>query len=239
MAKLLYDYWFVQFDFPDENGKPYKSSGGKMVWNEELKREIPEEWEVKRLGDFDTRVGGTPSRKEKSYWENGNIPWITTGEINNSVIVACNECITASGMQHSSAKEIPAGTVIIAMYGSGTAGRVGFLPYKATTNQACCAIVCKNEYDSAFVYFYCKSMWDYVNSIITGSIQQNLNKDTIDSFAFAYPPTVVLQSSQLNMIVAKLVELTEENQLLATLRDFLLPMLMNGQVKILPQKKEA
>ena len=62
MAKLLYDYWFVQFDFPDENGKPYKSSGGKMVWNEELKREIPEGWRVKTLSEmFDITMGSSPS----------------------------------------------------------------------------------------------------------------------------------------------------------------------------------
>lgn len=67
MAKTLYDYWFVQFDFPDENGKPYKSSGGKMVYNETLKREIPEGWEVKKLGEMESRIitGKTPSRKKR------------------------------------------------------------------------------------------------------------------------------------------------------------------------------
>ena len=68
MSRQLYDYWFVQFDFPDENGKPYKSSGGKMVWNEELKREIPEGWEVDRLGKVcDTLLGGTPDTENALY----------------------------------------------------------------------------------------------------------------------------------------------------------------------------
>jgi type I restriction enzyme S subunit len=77
MAKLLYDYWFVQFDFPDANGKPYKSSGGKMVWNKELKREIPEGWEVEKIGNvLKTSLGGTPSTEIRKYWEGGDFPWL-------------------------------------------------------------------------------------------------------------------------------------------------------------------
>lgn len=70
MAQALYDYWFVQFDFPDENGKPYRSSGGKMVWSDELKKEIPQGWKVKRLQEVvDTCLGGTPDTKNVAYWE--------------------------------------------------------------------------------------------------------------------------------------------------------------------------
>ena len=80
MAKTLYDYWFVQSDFPTYEGKPYKSSGGKMVWNKELKREIPEGWEVNKVGDFlYTSLGGTPSTKVKDYWNNGKISWLNSG----------------------------------------------------------------------------------------------------------------------------------------------------------------
>ena len=75
MAKRLYDHWFVQFDFPNENGKPYKSSGGKMVWNETLKREIPEGWEVKRLGDL-IEIG---NGKDHSKLQSGNIPVYGSG----------------------------------------------------------------------------------------------------------------------------------------------------------------
>lgn len=80
MAKLLYDYWFVQFDFPDENGKPYKSSGGKMVWNEKLKREIPEGWEVIRLGDYITANRGI-SYNSTTLEENG-VPMINLASFN-------------------------------------------------------------------------------------------------------------------------------------------------------------
>ena len=76
MAKQLYDYWFVQFDFPDEEGKPYKSSGGKMVWNDKLKREIPEDWEVLLVGDILDKVQNTPRLATNEYMTNGQYPII-------------------------------------------------------------------------------------------------------------------------------------------------------------------
>ena len=92
MAKQLYDYWFVQFDFPDANGKPYKGSGGKMVWNEKLKRDIPEGWDGKFIKDIaNTYSGGTPQSSKREFYENGNIPWINSGELNNPIIT--NTCI--------------------------------------------------------------------------------------------------------------------------------------------------
>ena len=71
MAKTLYDYWFTQFDFPDENGKPYRSSGGEMVWNDQLKREIPKGWNVGQLSDIaNIAMGQSPAGE--TYNENGN-----------------------------------------------------------------------------------------------------------------------------------------------------------------------
>ena len=105
LAKTIYDYWFVQFDFPDENGKPYKSSGGKMVYNQELKREIPAGWEVKKLGKIlKTGLGGTPSTKQSNYWVNGNIPWLNSGEISNFPVISSEKCITQEGIDNSPAE---------------------------------------------------------------------------------------------------------------------------------------
>lgn len=87
MAKQLYDYWFVQFDFPDANGKPYKSSGGKMVWNEKLKREIPVGWEVKNLGSVAEIVNGaTPSTADEENY-GGDIVWITPKDLSDCLIL--------------------------------------------------------------------------------------------------------------------------------------------------------
>ncbi|MEP3298701.1 MAG: restriction endonuclease subunit S, partial [Pseudoruegeria sp.] len=86
MAKLIYDYWFIQFDFPDENGNPYKSSGGKMVWCDQLKREVPEGWETGSLSDFGKIIGGsTPSKENVANFAADGIPWITPNDLSNNV----------------------------------------------------------------------------------------------------------------------------------------------------------
>ena len=129
MAKTLYDYWFVQFDFPDQNGKPYKSSGGKMVYNPELKREIPEGWGVAKVEDIaQTGSGGTPKSTNVSYYSNGEIPWINSGELEQTVITSTSNFITEEGLNNSSAKLFPSGTILVAMYGA-TAGKVSFLTF--------------------------------------------------------------------------------------------------------------
>ena len=80
MAKQLYDYWFVQFDFPDENGKPYKSSGGKMVWNEKLKREIPEGWNIDVIGNILDKYPTTKRYETKEYLMQGKYPIVDQGD---------------------------------------------------------------------------------------------------------------------------------------------------------------
>ena len=141
MAKQLYDYWFVQFDFPDANGKPYKSSGGKMVWNEKLKRDIPEGWDGKFIKDIaNTYSGGTPQSSKREFYENGNIPWINSGERNNPIITNTCNYITTLGLDNSSAKLYPQNTILVAMYGA-TAGKVSLLTFEACSNQAICGVM--------------------------------------------------------------------------------------------------
>lgn len=97
MAKQLYDYWFVQFDFPNENGRPYKSSGGKMVWNEKLKREIPKVWDISLIKDIATTYsGGTPKSTNIEYYNNGEIAWINSGELNSPIITKTTNSVPAS-----------------------------------------------------------------------------------------------------------------------------------------------
>ena len=119
MAKQLYDYWFVQFDFPNEEGKPYKSSGGAMVWNEKLKREIPQRWTAAKIKDVaQTYSGGTPTSTNSEYYDGGNIPWINSGELNNPIITSTTNYITEEGLNNSSAKLYPQDTVLVALYGA-------------------------------------------------------------------------------------------------------------------------
>src|SRR5690606_19897512 len=126
-AQTLYKHWFVDFEFPNEEGKPYKSSGGKMVWNEELEKEIPEGWEVVKVKDFceEMKNGATPNRDIAEYWNSRDIPWLKTGEISNNVVFDAEEYISKEGFANSSTKLIPADSVLMAMYGA-TAGQLAY-----------------------------------------------------------------------------------------------------------------
>ena len=154
MAKQLYDYWFVQFDFPNEEGKPYKSSGGKMVWNEKLKREIPEGWDISLIKDIATTYsGGTPKSTNIEYYDNGEIAWINSGELNSPIITKTTNYITKCGLENSSAKLYPSNSILVAMYGA-TAGKVSLLTFEACSNQAVCGIIPTIENMLYYVYFH-------------------------------------------------------------------------------------
>ncbi|MCW5518062.1 restriction endonuclease subunit S [Muriicola sp. Z0-33] len=120
-AQALYKHWFVDFEFPNEEGNPYKSSGGVMVYNEELDKEIPEGWWVKELKNFTSKMtsGATPNRSFEKYWSSKDFPWLKTGELKNQVIIDSEEYISSLALKESSAKIIPVNAVLVAMYGQG------------------------------------------------------------------------------------------------------------------------
>ncbi len=256
LAKTLYNYWFVQFDFPiskeqavamgnpELEGKPYKTSGGKMTWNEVLKREIPEGWEVKKLKNIaQTGSGGTPKSTEKNYYYPGTIPWINSGELNNSFIVKTENFISEEGMQNSNAKFFPANSIFMAMYGA-TAGKTSIISFEATTNQAICAIIPNNKTMLGYIKLALNDMYQYLINLSTGSARDNLSQEKIKELNVIIPDEKILKGfseiSTLNFERIKINSL--QNQQLASLRDWLLPMLMNGQVTIADvesQVKEA
>ncbi len=143
-----------------------------------------------KLGDiYKISSGGTPSRKNSSYWINGDIPWVTTTEVTNSIITSTNECITKSGLENSSAKIYPIGSLIIAMYGQGsTRGRTAKLGIEACTNQACAVLYEKKiEVETDFVWFYMQSQYEKLRSISHGSVRPNLNANDIINYEILLP----------------------------------------------------
>ena len=124
MAKLLYDYWFVQFDFPDENGRPYKSSGGKMVWNEKLKREIPQGWEPISINEVCTSCRGISYRKEDLVSENDGVLVLRGNNIENSRIIFDSNVAYIPKSFVSNEQKIFEGDIIITM-SSGSKAHVG------------------------------------------------------------------------------------------------------------------
>ena len=234
MAKTLYDYWFVQFDFPDQNGKPYKSSGGKMVYHPELKREIPEGWGVEKIENIaQTGSGGTPKSTNVSYYSNGEIPWINSGELEQTVITSTSNFITEEGLNNSSAKLFPSGTILVAMYGA-TAGKVSFLTFEASTNQAICAIMLTDIRMRYYLKNVIEDLYQYLVKLSTGSARDNLSQDMIKNIKVVIPSNDILDRFYdfSNNIIKEITKKQQENEQLTQLREWLLPMLMNGQVKV-------
>lgn len=141
---------------------------------------LPEGWRMGTVGEFCAKMtsGGTPSRTNNDYWNSNDYPWLKTGEVQNNVIFETEEYISEAGLKNSSAKLIPAGSVVMAMYGA-TAAQVGYLQCETTTNQACCNMICKSEVDAAFLYFHFLANQEEIKRLATGGAQENLSQDVI------------------------------------------------------------
>ena len=137
----------------------------------------------------DVISGGTPSRDRTEYWDGGTIPWVKTTELQNNVIIDVDEYITEAGLAGSSAKLVPAGTVLVAMYGQGkTRGMTAYLDIEATTNQACACILPSDKIDSVFLWKYFELSYDKLRSLAQGAGQPNLNGNMIKNFQVLVPP---------------------------------------------------
>jgi type I restriction enzyme S subunit len=219
IAKMLYDYWFVQFDFPDANGTPYKSSGGKMVWNAELKREIPEGWEVKKLSEVaEVKAGGDRPKIYSNFrTELCKIPIYSNGITNEGLYGYTDKAkifkqsITVTGRG--------------ANVGYSVLRNTPFLPIIRLL-----VIIPNFQFYSKFLYERIQDM-NFLNS---GSAQPQITVPQVSSLFVLLPGSEILKKyDALTSAGVKVIEIRkEENQELASLRDWLLPMLMNGQVSV-------
>jgi len=230
MAKTLYDYWFVQFDFPNADGKPYKSSGGKMVYNAELKREIPEGWEVKKLGELVYQV--TDSISPDEYPELPYLPidklpmkqlyyyeYESRSEANSSLIRFKENDILLGAMRvyfhrvcHAISDGISRSTIIV------------LRPFKENTKNFALFALNKNE------------AIEFATNNSTGtSIPYAKWNDSLENYLIGVPKTdyiLILFNKIVNPILEKFKVQNKQTQQLTELRDWLLPMLMNGQVTV-------
>lgn len=244
MAKLLYDYWFVQFDFPMTaaqaaslgrpalEGKPYRSSGGKMVHNPTLNRPIPRDWSESTIGDtFKTDLGGTPSKKVPEYWLPAEINWLSSGEKDNSFVLSSADHISELGLKNSAAKLLPKGTVILSIVRHLRASILGI---PAATNQSVVGIQETAKIKSCYIYPYIVREIPRLMTLRTGAQQPHINKGVLDDSPLAIPDSDVLAAyTRLSTPLFEQMEnLQKQNQELTQLRDWLLPMLMNGQVTV-------
>ena len=233
MAKQLYDYWFVQFDFPNEEGKPYKSSGGAMVWNEKLKREIPQGVDAKKIRDIENNIitGKTPSCADEDNF-GGDIPFVTIDDIRGNLFVfEAQRTLSIKGADSQEKKYLPIGSLSVSCI--GTIGIMGFVVRLAQTNQQINSIVFEHEYNKEFLYFSLRLYFENAKAK-TGNVFANMSKEEFASIIVAYPQKQTLQAfhNKVAPIFDSIKNNIEEINTLTKQRDELLPLLMNGQASI-------
>lgn len=230
LAQTLYKRWFVNFEFPNEEGLPYKSSGGEMVESE--LGLIPKGWNVRTLGQkLKTVLGGTPSRNKKEYWGKGYF-WLNSGALNEPRIIEATEEITQLGLDNSATKLMPKGTILIGI--TGYVGLISMLEIEACGNQSIVGVLPSNELPRSFVYGLIKSNIKEIASNQTGSAQQHINKNDINSHRFILPApdTIIAFDKIIENIHQQISNNLFQNIKLIKLRDLLLPKLMSGEIEI-------
>lgn len=237
MAKTLYDYWFVQFDFPNQDGKPYKSSGGKMVYNETLKRETPEGWGTKRLEDLGEIVGGsTPNTANPENFSENGIAWITPNDLSNNqgnkFISKGKLNVSEQGVKDASLRKYPKGTVL--MSSRAPIGYMAIASNEVTTNQGFKSFVPNKEFSTYFIFYTIKNLLNAIINSASGSTFKEISAGVLKNIEFYVPTQDLLNDfdKQIIKIFECQENLEKQTQQLTQLRDFLLPMLMNGQVGV-------
>lgn len=234
MAKQLYDYWFVQFDFPNEEGKPYKSSGGKMVWNEKLKREIPEGWEVDALNKWLEIKSGFPFKSE-TYLTSGHYKVITIKNVQDGELVTSG-CDFVDEIP-SRAKDyisLQIGDRLISL--TGNCGRLCIVcENNLLLNQRVGLLYCDKLYlEYLYNYLNSRPMRIVVDNLANGAAQANLSPVELCNTMCAMPQesTILEYNRKANVIRLAMIQNNQEIATLTKQRDELLPLLMNGQVSV-------
>ena len=235
MAKQLYDYWFVQFDFPNEEGKPYKSSGGEMVWNEKLKRDIPASWKTKAIEDIaDVYNGATPSTvNEQNY--GGDIVWITPKDLSDQkqkFVYQGERNISQAGYNSCSTHLLPPNTIL--MSSRAPIGLLSIAKTELCTNQGFKSFVPKAENISTYLYYYLNIHIKQIEQLGTGTTFKEVSREDVLKFPILKPSDAILGlwEKRVSALNNKQFVIQKENEFLTKQRDEFRPLLMNGQVSV-------
>lgn len=236
VAKTIYDYWFLQFDFPDENGKPYKSSGGKMVWNEELKKEIPEGWEYTTISNITKRVKvGFVGSIEKYYCSSKEgFPIIRPSEMEKGGINYNNlKYITNDFYEQNEKSQLHKGDILISRCGKDGIPNIYELEDKAQVLNAVIIEPNNDIIENIFINEALKSSYlqTQIKNGTSGSVQGVINTKIIAQLKILFNKDICKLYVERIKNNYKIININrKKNQQLTSLRDFLLPLLINGQV---------
>ena len=227
-AKAIYKQWFVEFEFPDENGQPYKSNGGVMVWNEEFEKEIPKDWEFATIGRYSKVKSGFAFKSD--WWQTTGIPVIKIGSINNNTIDKDSlDFVDYNKVEKAKYYKVHLGDIVIAMTGA-TIGKVGLVPELNSTilvNQRVGMFDLGNKPTERAAYLYFNLLSDFVQNEIKNvggdSAQANISNGQIEAIEMIYPTNVLID--EFNKIGKPIIETIlnkiKENYKLSELKDLL------------------
>jgi len=233
IAQTLFKHWFIDFEFPDENGNPYKSSGGRMV-DSELGG-IPEGWRVGSILDFaDLLSGGTPKTSVSEYWD-GGVPWVSAKDVtssNGTFILTTEKTITQKGIEKSNAKLLPMFTTVVTA--RGTVGNVCILSTEMAINQTNYGLKSKYDYGDFFLFLTVLNLIQDMKQNAYGTVFDTITTKTFRQIQTILPSTSAIKSFE-NIIYSfkhKILSNLEESQNLSSIRDSLLPKLMSGKIRV-------
>ncbi len=231
-AQAIYKQWFVEFEFPDENGKTYKSNGGEMVWNEELQKEIPLGWEIASIGKYSKVKSGFAFKSE--WWQSSGIPVIKIGSINNNTINKDSlDFVSADKVEKAKNYRVQEGDIVIAMTGA-TIGKIGLVPKLNDTilvNQRVGMFDLGNNPTEKTAFLYFNLLNDFVQNEIKNvggdSAQANISNGQIQEIEMLYPTNnLILNFNRIGKpIIETILRKIAENQKLTELKDLLLSKL--------------
>lgn len=233
MARQLYDYWFVQFDFPDVNGKPYKSSGGKMVWNNKLRREIPEGWIIGSLPDIAVFTNGIACQKFRPENNIDKIPVIKIREMRDGITDECewvkSDIPDSVRVQNGDILFSWSASLEVMIWCNGEGG----------LNQHIFKVTSKNDYPQSYIFFQILDYIGVFKSIAEArkTTMGHITQDHLNQSAIVLPDSSCVLAQFEKKVVPIFQQYVANNveiSLLKKKRDELLPLLMNGQVSVMP-----
>lgn len=233
MAEALFKHWFVDFEFPNEQGKPYKSSGGKMVESE--LGLIPEGWGVKTIGEVvEVKGGSTPSTTNAEYWENGQIYWCTPKDLSHlsfPVLLETERKISDKGLSVISSGLLPEGTLLLSS--RAPIGYLAISEIPVAINQGFIAINCNKGVSNYYMLFWVKQNMAAIKNKAHGTTFEEINKASFRSINIVLPKRDILKAYDkiIQNLYLQLAENERESLNLSKIRDSLLPKLMSGKIR--------
>ena len=226
MARAIYREWFVKFRYPGHSDV--------LIVDSPL-GQIPEGWTEGKISDLCVRVqaGSTPRRSTPEYWNDSAIDWYKTGDLTDGVLLGSSEKLSEVGL--AAGRTFEPETILMAIYGSPTVGRLGLLTSRASANQAALGLVANIDVcTTEFLWFTLESLRGYLNQIAQGAAQQNVSKQKVIGCDVLIPPREVIENFTLTVApVWRLShELARSIASLESLRNLLLPKLVTGQIDV-------